>query len=226
MPANPIADAILAALAARGAAIRHVRYRHNRSVLVSVSRDGRTLNSHICFREAPGPVVEAIATFVLAPPRSPQYGRALRVIREWDGTRRALEQVRRRRPPRITAAGRAEEVAYLRALFDSYNAERFGGRLPAVPLRVSRRMTRSLGTIAYGERDGVRGVRQIAISADLLLPANRAILLDTLVHEMAHAEAWLEHGHRGHGPVWRRIAVRAGCVPRAITEARVRRQRR
>ncbi|NIP78304.1 MAG: hypothetical protein GWM90_03535, partial [Gemmatimonadetes bacterium] len=79
-----------------------------------------------------------------------------------------------------------------------------------MPLRVSRRMTRSLGTIRYGRGtdagEGAAGrvgagrtVAEIAISAQLLEPGNRAVLEDTLLHEMAHAEAWLLHGHRGHG---------------------------
>jgi hypothetical protein len=38
---------------------------------------------------------------------------------------------------------------------------------------------------------------------------------------MAHVEAWLDHGDRGHGPHWRRIAKRLGCVPRAQTRERV-----
>jgi hypothetical protein len=235
MTAHAPSDVVLAALKAHGTTIRRVRYRQNRSVLVSVSRDGRTLNTHECFRDAPWPVIEAIVSFVRCARRSPQYRRALAVIRGWEGARRGLEQARRRRQPRSTPRGRAVELAYLQTLFDGYNAERFGGRLPDVPLRVSRRMTRSLGTIAYGAEGaeggeggegGERAVREITISADLLLPENRAVLVDTLLHEMAHAEAWLCHGHRGHGAVWRRIAARIGCVPRAITEARVRRQRR
>jgi predicted SprT family Zn-dependent metalloprotease len=64
------------------------------------------------------------------------------------------------------------------------------------------------------------------ISADLLLPANAEVLRDTLLHEMAHGEAWLRHGHRGHGKIWRRIAERVGCVPRALTQTRVARHRR
>jgi hypothetical protein len=221
-----MSDPILTALARHGTRIREVRYRANRSVLVSVSRDGRTLNSHECFREAPRAVVEAIAVFVASPRRSVRYRRALSVIRSWEGARQGLEQARRRRPPRAPANGPAEQVRELGALFDRLNEQQFAGRLPAVPLRVSRRMTRALGTIAYGDRDGHRSVRQIAIAVDLLLPGNRAILLDTLLHEMAHAEAWLDHGHRGHGAVWRRIAERVGCIPRAVTEARVRRERR
>jgi predicted SprT family Zn-dependent metalloprotease len=87
-------------------------------------------------------------------------------------------------------------------------------------------MTRSLGTISYGEEGPARTVKEIAISADLLVPENRAVLEDTLLHEMAHAEAWLRHGHRGHGPIWRRVAERVGCTPRALIHTRVRRRSR
>jgi hypothetical protein len=217
-------DPVLAALRASGSRIRRIRYRRNRTVLVSVSRDGVTLNTHECFRGAPARVVHAIATFVRAPRRSAEYRRALDIIRTWEGAAEALERVRRERPRRSTRS--SDDAASLRALFDAYNRDHFGGRLPRVPMRVSRRMTRALGTIAYGEDGGVRKVREIVISADLLLPANAEVLRDTLLHEMAHGEAWLRHGHRGHGKIWRRIAERVGCVPRALTQTRVARHRR
>jgi hypothetical protein len=219
-------DPLLVALQAHGTEIRTVRYRQNRSVLVSVSRDGSTLNAHACFRLAPRAVAEAVAQFVASPRRSARYRRVLGVIQGWEGARLGLEEARRTRPPRGTAPGRTEAVRTLRDLFDRFNEEHFDGRLPHVHLRVSGRMTRSLGTIAYSERAGARSVRQISISGDLLLPGNRAILVDTVLHEMAHAEAWLEHGHRGHGVIWRRVALRVGCAPRAITDVRVRRERR
>jgi hypothetical protein len=220
MSPNLDLDPVLDALRARRSAIRRVQYRQNRAVLLSVSRDGTTLNSHECFRDAPQPIVDAIATFVAAPRRSSEYRRALETIRGWEGSVRGLEgakRSRRRRAPRTDGP----EAEPLRALFDQYNRERFGGELPDVPIRVTRRMTRSLGTIAYEEGGAPRGVREIAISADLLMPANRAILLDTLLHEMAHAEAWLRHGHQRHGPIWRKIARRVGCTPRAMTRTRV-----
>lgn len=118
------------------------------------------------------------------------------------------------------------DAGRVRALFERYNRERFAGRLPPIPLRVSGRMTRSLGTISYEVEAHGRGVRGIAISDDLLLAGNEEFLVDTLLHEMAHAEAWLDHGHRGHGAVWRRIAERVGCSPRARTCEPVRRRRR
>lgn len=206
------ADPVLAALRALGSRIRTVRYRANRTVLLSVSRDGRTLNCHRCFRAAPADVIRAVAVYVTARPGTRPARQALRRIRGWDGAQAGLEAVRKERSPRRRAQN-GPDTAPLRALYDRFNQERFGAMLPEIPLRVSRRMRRTLGTARYGEA-GV--VQEIAISADLLLPVNRAVLEDTMLHEMAHAEAWIRHGHRGHGPVWRQIARRVGCTPRAL----------
>jgi hypothetical protein len=211
-------DPLLSTLRAHGSGIRTIRYRVNRAVLLSVSRDGRTLNSHACFRLAPPEVAEAVAVFLTAPRGSARAARALDRLRSWEGTRRGLETARKARPRRARTPTNGPDVEPLRRLFDDFNHGRFGGSLPDLPLRVSRRMTRTLGTVRYspeGDGEGPREVVEIAISADLLLPANRAILEDTMLHEMAHAEAWIRHGHRGHGPVWRRIAERVGCAPRA-----------
>ena len=215
-------DPILCVLRDRGSAIRRIRYRENRSVLLSVSRDGRTLNSHCCFQGAPPEIVEAVVAVVTT--RRDTRGRraALRRLREWEGTRRGLEEARRRKPRRSRETN-GRETAPIRTLFRRFNAEKFAGRLPEIPLRVSRRMTRSLGTIRYGAGGGdstARTVSEIAISAAILDPANRSILEDTLLHEMAHAEAWLQHGHRGHGRIWREVARRVGCRPRAVNDVR------
>lgn len=217
-------DPLLSALSAHRSRIRHVRYRANRTVLLSVSRDGRTLNSHACFRHAPTDVAEAVAIFLTTRRGSEKARRALERIRGWDGARRGLEAARQGRPPTPRRTTDGPETAPLRTLFDRLNKERFDGRLPAIPLRVSHRMTRSLGTIRYAPEEG--GVTEIAISADLLLPPNRAQLEDTMLHEMAHAEAWLRHGHRGHGRPWRRIAERIGCTPRATCRSPIARDRK
>jgi len=222
---DPAPDPILAALRARNSSVLRVRYRRNRTVLLSISRDGTTLNSHECFRGAPRGIVDAIVTFVTVPRRAAEYRRALSAIQEWEGAARGLEQARRTRPQRRVRAG-GPDAEPLRILFDRYNAAHFGGRLPRIPLRLSRRMTRALGTISYGEAEGSRIVRDIAISADLLMAGNEEVLRDTLLHEMAHAEAWLRHGHRGHGKVWRRTAERVGCAPTALTRVPVRRRGR
>ncbi len=214
-------DPILTALRARGSGIRRVRYRSNRSVLLSVSRDGQTLNSHACFRDAPPEIVDAMVAVVTIRRDTRSRREALRKLREWEGTRRGLERARRRKPRRDRPVN-GRETEPLRQLFRELNADRFGGELPEIPLRVSRRMTRALGTVRYGDgADPARWVMEIAISADLLRPGNRAALEDTMLHEMAHAEAWLRHGHKGHGRPWRRIAERVGCRPRAVNDVRV-----
>ena len=212
-------DPILAALRDRGSAIRRIRYRENRSVLLSVGRDGTTLNSHACFRDAPPAIVDAIVTTVVAADSSERCA-ARRTLTEWEGTRRGLERARRTKPRRERTAN-GPETAPLRDLYRRFNARRFGGRLPEIPLRLSRRMTRSLGTIRYGRDEGRRSVVEIAVARKLLRTENRAALEDTLLHEMAHAEAWLRHGHRGHGRIWRAVARRVGCRPRAVNDVRV-----
>ena len=229
MPPAIDLDRLLSRLRERGAGIHRIRYRENRTVLLSVSRDGRTLNCHAAFRMAPARIVDAIAIFLRSRPGTPDYDRALERIRGWEGARKGLERARRRgarQSARLLAGPPTPEAAAIGRVYRQFNRSRFGGRLPEVPIRVSRRMTRSLGTISYGGRGDERRVREIAISADLLAPANRAVLEDTLLHEMAHAEAWLRHGHRGHGAVWRSIANRVGCTPSALIHTRIRRRRR
>lgn len=209
-------DPLLAALRAERSPIRSVRYRSNRTVLLSVSRDGRTLNSHSCFRDAPSEILAAVARYLTTPRGSPSARRALKQLRSWKGATRGLAEARRERPRKRRTVGRdSPESAPLRSLFERLNSEHFGRRLPRISLRVSHRMTRSLGTIRYGSE----GIVEIAISADLLLPPNRDVLHDTMLHEMAHAEAWLTHRHRGHGRPWRAIAERVGCTPRATCRA-------
>jgi hypothetical protein len=220
--AEPV-DPVLLALRRAGSRIREVRYRENRTVLLSVSRDGRVLNSHACFRHAPPGIAGAVATFVTSRTGTRAARGALEELRQWEGTRTGLARARQRKPRRVKHVN-GPDTARLRRLFDRFNEHRFGAALPDVPLRISRRMTRSLGTITYGTGSLPR-VKEIAISADLLLEENRTILEDTLLHEMAHAEAWLRTGHKGHGAPWRRVAERVGCTPRALTKARIKRRK-
>ncbi|HEX7051958.1 MAG TPA: SprT-like domain-containing protein [Longimicrobiales bacterium] len=216
--------ALLAALHARGVrSIHRVAFKENRTRLLSVSRDGATLYAHTCYRGAPAEVHAAIATFLTAARGSAEQRAAVARIRDWGAAHRppATDRTGAPRPPRpgpccATPAQRARLIA----LYGALNEERFAGRLPArVPLRLSRRMSRRLGHVRY-HRDsaGARTVIELALNADLVLDGNETVLRDTLLHEMAHIEAWLEHGEGGHGAVWRRIALRVGCEPRACMQ--------
>lgn len=224
-------DTFLTELRARGVGgIRRVRFRQNRTRLVSLSRDRRTLHVHVCYRRAPKEILDAIAAFLTTSPRSPRHRGAVAALREWPGAVAGLAAARRARPPVRRAArccGTPAQLRFLRRLYDRLNRERFGGRLPDdVTLRISERMRRRFGHARLEASSRDRRVIELALNVDLFLEGNERELLDTLLHEMAHAEAFLVSGHRGHGAAWKRIAERVGCEPKACTARRIRRRRR
>lgn len=229
LPLNWLSEQdFLKAMRARGAhALERVRFRPNRTRLVSLSSDGRSLNVQSSFRAAPGDVLDAIAAFASARRADRRYREAIRRLRMWwDG--QAAEHAIVPGTARAPCCGTAEQQAFLRSAYERLNRHAFGGRLPDdVPMRLSARMSRRFGHVYYGHaEDRSRVVEEIALNVDLMIPGNEKHFLDTLLHEMAHAEAWIEHAHRDHGATWRRIAVRVGCQPRACTAVRIRRRRR
>jgi SprT-like family len=224
---------LLEALRARGVRrIRRVRLRDNRQVLLSVSKDGTTLNAHRCFDRAPVRMLDAVATFLKAGRSSQPYREAVDRIRSWPRGVAALRAARRRALRAVATPGRAghtdqgtaEEHRRLQALYDRLNDSRFDGRLPDVLLRISRRMSHRYGQVQlHHNRRGERVVLELAINGTLL-DGHDADLLDTVLHEMAHVEAWLWRGDRGHGPAWKEIAERVGCDARARAPRRPRRR--
>jgi hypothetical protein len=224
-------SAFLAAMQERGAsALRVVRFKDNRSRLVSLSADRTRLNVHVAFRAAPVEVLDAIAVFASAARANVSYRRAIARMRAWWDTQTAGREpaVHRQRDERLHCCATPEQHAFLRSLYLELNRARFDDRLPGdVPLRLSPRMSRRFGHVQYGRtREGARHIDEIALNVDLLLPGNEHHLVDTLVHEMAHVEAWLHHDHRGHGRIWRHIARRVGCEAKACSDVRIRRRRR
>lgn len=222
-------DAFADAMHERGAvAIRRVRFKPNRSRMISLSGDRRSLNIHECFRAASNDVLDAVALFIRAPTRSADYRDAVQRMRAWwDGQMRidhhgATNGLR----PRACCATR-EQRDFLARTYARLNATRFGGLLPhGIPIRLSNRMSRRFGHVYYGVGpDGSRLIEEIALNVDLMIEGNEMHLLDTLLHEMAHAEAWLVHGHRDHGAAWRMVALRVGCEARACSVVRIRRRR-
>lgn len=220
-------DDMLRELRARGVTdVRQVRFRNNRSRLISLSADRVRLNLHDCFRAAAPDVVDAIADFASARAATLGYRRAIRRLQSWHAAqvRNAEQEVER---PSTACCGTPAQLQLLAHCYRQLNRAHFGGALPELtPVRLSDRMTRRLGHVHYGRDPEQRSVIEIALNVDLLLPGNEQALLDTLLHEMAHAEAWLAHGHRGHGRTWRRIAARVGCDARACSDMRIRRRRR
>lgn len=215
---------MLAALRARGVeGAARVVFKDNRTRLLSVSRDRRTVYLHRCFAAAPPAVVDAMATLLAGRRRAAATRRAARVLRAWAAEHAPLP-VASPKPGRCD--GTPAQRAVLRERYGEYNRGYFGSRLPAVPLRVSARMRRRLGHVrCHRTEDGRRVVVELAINALLFDAGNEAVFRETLLHEMAHVEAWLVHGHRGHGAIWKRIAQRVGCEPRACTKIALSRPR-
>lgn len=215
---------MLDALRERGAvSLQRVRFKRNRSRMISLSADHSALNLQECFRAAPGPVLDAVAVFVTAPSANAAFRRAIgRMRRWWEGQEGGEQAVD---PAAPSSCATPEQAAFLAVLYARLNRVHFAAALPDdVPLRLSDRMSRRFGHIHYTRRAGQRAVAEIALNVDLFLRGNERHLEETLLHEMAHAEAWLLHGDRGHGPVWRAIARRVGCEARACSRVRIRRR--
>ncbi len=232
-------EQFLATLRREGARrVRTVRFRANRSTIWSLTQGGTALNLHAGYRGAPLSVVRAFAVIVNeAFRRSPAYHSAAEVVREWPGLRPAIrrEHARwerrtgRRRSPLDPSpcCGTPAQQRYLRRLYRYLNRSRFDGCLPDdIPVRFSDRMTSRLGQMIPGLKNGVPCVVEIALNVDLLLEGNGRERLDTLVHEMAHAAAYLYDGDRGHGEAWQAWARHARCSPTACSTNRIRRRRR
>jgi hypothetical protein len=217
-------EEFLGTLRVRGVAgIEQIRFRANRTRLISLSADRRRLNLHECFRAAPARVIDAVAAFATAPARSRSFRDAIERMREWHEGQ--VAEYGLGEPP--ASSGTVEQVAYLEAVYRRLNASHFRSGLPAdLPIRLSDRMSRRFGHVSYARSvHGDRKVAELALNIDLLLAGNEKALLDTLLHEMAHIEAWLVHGHREHGLIWREVARRVGCEAKACTHMRLKRRR-
>lgn len=230
-------DALLRTLARRGCRrLEDIRFKNNRGRIISLSKDGRTLHVHVCFQDADDELVNAVVTFLKAGRRSYAYRESIRVMREFfeaHGQKYTTispeEEDHRIKQDmeRLPCVGNAEQRAFIREAFARYNSGLFGSKLPIVKLRLSDRMRSRLGHIRYHTTSsGERIVLELALNIHLMLPGNEAILLDTLLHEMTHMEAWLLHGERAHGAEWKAIARRVGCEATACSTQTIRRRRK
>ena len=201
--------------------LERVTFRANRSTIWSLTRGGRALNLHEGYRRAPDSVLRAFGVIVTRAHRPDgSYRDACRVVRDWPGVDRAIRMRRTARKPgqrrrRMTRCqGTEAERARMRALYERLNEARFHDRLPTdIPLRISRRMKTRLGHMAAEGSADQRLVGEVALNRVLFRRGNEAVLVETLLHEMAHVAAYLFDGHAGHGPPWRRWAAAAGCHP-------------
>jgi len=183
----------------------------NRTVMVSLSASG-VLRLHRGYASAPDRVLRAIVRFL-----DPRVPRAARRWAEREFLAFPVEEYAPAppRPPRQVRP-RPGDLALLQrlaSLHERFNAERFGGALGVIPIRLSGRMCTRLGELVVDVRSG--RASEIAISRRHVLRHAWAEVEHTMLHEMVHqwqAETGLAVNH---GRSFRRKAVELGIEPQA-----------
>jgi SprT-like family protein len=185
-----------------------VRLTRNRTVMVSY-RAGE-LRVHRAFLDAPTEVLRAVATFVDGRTRA-QRAAARQILLGYAVPRAEPGAAQRRREARVPddapiEARLAEHHAVL-------NADRFGGVLRVVPVRVSRRLRSRLGYYRLAKPDGTDA--EIVISRRHLRRHGWDEAVATLLHEMVHQ--WQDESRLSvdHGPGFRAKARAVGVIPAA-----------
>jgi hypothetical protein len=183
--------------------------------MVSFS-DGE-LRVHEGYLDAPEDVLRAVVRFVCGRTRA-ERSRAREVI--------LAHQIARPCAPRRRERARADDapiVEQLRRFHAHYNRVYFGGKLRALPIRLSGRMRTRLGHYTAASPTGEPA--EIVIGRDHIRRHGWEEALHTLLHEMVHQ--WQdETGHAiDHGPTFRHKAREVGVTPSARRHVVPRRQR-
>jgi hypothetical protein len=183
----------------------------NRTVMVSLTAR-RVLRLHRGYASAPDRVLRAIVRFL-----DPRVPRAARRGAEREFLAFPVEE-HAPPPPRPARQDRPRPgdlvlLQRLGSLHERFNAERFGGALGPIPIRLSGRMRTRLGELAVDLRTG--RATEIAISRRHVLRHPWAEVEHTVLHEMVHqwqAESGLAVNH---GRSFRRKAAELGIEPQA-----------
>ncbi len=189
-----------------------LRLTDNRSVMVSLSARG-VLRIHRGYARAPDRVLRAVVRFL-----TPGTSRGMR--------RAAEHEILSFRPdgpaggprgggrsPDRPRAGDREKCERLGRMFTDYNSRYFGATLPALPFRISGRMSTRLGQLCLRHETGEP--YEITVSRGHIDRHGWVETAGTLLHEMVHL--WQHvNGHRvDHGPAFRRKAEQIGVVASA-----------
>jgi hypothetical protein len=200
-------DEVLAALRRHGAPYRRLTLTDNRRTMISVGRDRTAIRMHHAFAKADDAVLAAVATVYstgATPRRRAAAKRAVRAfINTIDLDRAPVRTLRRRAHP----ADRPH-LERMQAVFDEVNRASFGGRLPRVPIHLSRKMKRRNGHFTARPLEIVISWRLCAYGA----PGEAE---ETMRHEMIHLWQYVEGLPVDHGPVFRRTARKLDVHPRA-----------
>jgi len=198
---------VLAVLRRHGAPHQRVRFTHNRRVMVSVGRDRTVIRMNIAFAAADEGVLAAVAILYTPGTKGKRRAMAKEVVQRFINDIPASPAPPRRRRRREHPADRPH-LERLQAEFDATNRAHFGGRLPRVPIHLSRNMRRRNGHFSSQPLE-------IVISWRLCVHGAPGEAEQTVRHEMIHLWQYIEGAAVDHGPAFRRMAHRLDVHPRA-----------
>jgi hypothetical protein len=186
-----------------------IRLHANRAVMVSLTPRG-TLRIHRGYAYASDRTLAAVVKFLWPGAGRTARADARRIVLAHDVERYVTS---RRSRPRRKSPGDRPLVAALERWCADLNRQHFDSALPAIPIRLSSRMTTRLGELSVDTATG--RAEEIAISRRHVQEDPPEDVRDTLLHEMVHQ--WqAEQGHRpDHGRLFREKARALGIVPAA-----------
>ena len=187
-----------------------IRLTQNRTVVVSFT--ATEVRIHRGFLEAPEEVLRAVVDFVQARTRRKRVDARRKLLAYRIPSHARAEPGPRRAPERTHPA----DENYVKQLVERHaqlNQEKFGGKLSAVPIRVSRRLKSRLGHYAWRGQEGREA--EIVISRRHIRHHGWEEAGHTLLHEMVHQ--WQDETGRkvDHGREFRRMARAVGITPQA-----------
>ena len=210
-PAARDEAAVLAIVRRAGGEYRRVVFTRNRRIMASVGKDRSVLRLNEAFATAPEEVLFAVGVLF-----SPGKGRRKRSANETvRAFINALPPVPAAPRPRRRTLHPADRplIERLQAEFDRVNRLSFGGRLPRVPIHLSRQMRRRNGHFSSQPLE-------IVISHRLCVRAQPGEAEHTLRHEMIHLWQYMEGVPVDHGTPFRRMAQKLDVHPRATRPVR------
>lgn len=189
-------------------------FTHNRRTMISVGKDRRLLRMNAAFAAADEALLAEVAVLYTPGSRGPRKARAKEAVQRFinaipvSGSAPRPRRVRRRPHPFDR-----DHVERMQAEFDAANRRYFGGRLPRVPIHISRQMSRRNGHFTSHPLE-------IVISWRLCVHGAPGEAEQTMRHEMIHLWQYIEGLPVDHGPAFRRMAHRLDVHPRATRPVR------
>jgi hypothetical protein len=199
---------VLAVLRRGGAEYRRVVFTRNRRIMISVGRDRAVIRMNAAFASAPESVLVNVAILFSPATKGRKKEQAKAAVRAFINALPPVPAAPRVRRPRLTQALDRPILERLQEEFDRVNRLHFGGKLPRVPIHLSRQMRRRNGHFSSQPLE-------IVISYRLCTRGAEGEAEHTMRHEMVHLWQYMTGAPVDHGPAFRRMAHRVDVHPRA-----------